>query len=121
MATYIVITISFTSSKHSLSPFLPADNGRRRGRRRPAENTRPTKDQEPKLLKHGIGTEKGFSETWPRHILPSISPGPDLDAINRKAIQVFADETEKLRTQGSQLVPVAVIAVILRLLFPDLY
>ncbi|KAM7214483.1 25-hydroxycholesterol 7-alpha-hydroxylase [Rhypophila decipiens] len=58
-----------------------------------------------KLLKHGIGTEKGFSESWPRHILPSISPGPALDAVNRKAIQVFADETEKLRTQGSQLVP----------------
>ncbi|KAM7189586.1 cholesterol 7-alpha-monooxygenase [Rhypophila sp. PSN 637] len=57
------------------------------------------------ILKHGVGTDKGFSETWPHHVYPSISPGPDLDAINRKAIQVFADETHKLRTQGSQLVP----------------
>ncbi|KAM7202694.1 hypothetical protein V8F33_002620 [Rhypophila sp. PSN 637] len=29
---------------------VPADNGRRRGRRRPAKNTRPTKDQEPVSL-----------------------------------------------------------------------
>ncbi|KAK4212719.1 cholesterol 7-alpha-monooxygenase [Rhypophila decipiens] len=71
----------------------------------PVGNTIGFSEDGMKLLKHGIGTEKGFTESWPRHVLPSISPGPDLDAINRKAIQVFADEMAKLRTQGSQLVP----------------
>lgn len=58
-----------------------------------------------KILKQGLGTEHGFSESWPKHIMPAMSPGPDLDAINRKAIQVFADEMEKLRTNGTHLVP----------------
>ncbi|KAM7187067.1 cholesterol 7-alpha-monooxygenase [Naviculisporaceae sp. PSN 640] len=57
------------------------------------------------ILKQGLGTEHGFSESWPKHIMPAMSPGPDLDAINRKAVQVFADEMEKLRAQGTQRVP----------------
>jgi cytochrome P450 len=58
-----------------------------------------------KLLHQGLGSEQGFSESWPKHIMPAMSPGPDLDALNRKAIEVFAAEMEKLRAQGTCQVP----------------
>jgi len=58
-----------------------------------------------KIVRQGLGTEQGFSETWPKYIMPAMSPGPDLDAINRKAIQVLAEYTEILRAQGTHRLP----------------
>src|SRR3569833_51115 len=58
-----------------------------------------------KIMHQGLGTEHGFSESWPKHIMPAMSPGQDLDALNRKAIEGFAAEVEKLRVQGTHRVP----------------
>ena len=47
-----------------------------------------------------LQSEHGFSVSWPRFIMSAMGPGKDLDAINRKSIEVFADDMEKLRAPG---------------------
>ncbi|KAI1849101.1 hypothetical protein JX266_005062 [Neoarthrinium moseri] len=48
-----------------------------------------------------LTSENGFSVSWPRYIMPSMGPGKDLDAINRKSVEVLANEMETLRAQGT--------------------
>ncbi|KAI0392016.1 cytochrome P450 [Xylariaceae sp. FL0594] len=54
-----------------------------------------------KVLHDDITSEHGFSVSWPRYIMPALSPGKDLDAMNRVAITVLSEETESLRTKGT--------------------
>ncbi|KAI1130606.1 cytochrome P450 [Nemania abortiva] len=54
-----------------------------------------------KIMHDDITDEKGFTLSWPRFIMPAMSPGKDLDEMNRVAITVFAADTEKLRAQGT--------------------
>ncbi|KAI1108697.1 cytochrome P450 [Nemania sp. NC0429] len=54
-----------------------------------------------KVMHDNITSEHGFSVSWPRFIMPAMSPGKDLDTMNRTAITVFAAETEKPRAQGA--------------------
>ncbi|KAI0444733.1 cytochrome P450 [Xylaria telfairii] len=56
------------------------------------------------VMHEDITSEHGFSVSWPRFIMPAMSLGKDLDAMNRAAITVFATETEKLRAQGVAVV-----------------
>ena len=45
--------------------------------------------------------EDSFSLTWPKRIIPVMSPGPDLDAMSRKAIEAFAAELGRMRLAGA--------------------
>lgn len=54
-----------------------------------------------KIMHEDLTSEHGFSVGWPRYITPVMGPGKDLDAINRKSIEVLSDELEAIRTQGT--------------------
>ncbi|KAI0380529.1 cytochrome P450 [Hypomontagnella monticulosa] len=53
------------------------------------------------VMRRDLTSEHGFSVSWPKYIAPIMSPGKDLDELNRKAIEVFVEELGKLKTQGS--------------------
>ncbi|KAK0713606.1 cytochrome P450 [Lasiosphaeria miniovina] len=53
------------------------------------------------LMHHDMTSDNGFMLSALKYILPSVSPGPDLDDINRRAIQILANETDKVRARGS--------------------
>ncbi|KAH6847191.1 cytochrome P450 [Chaetomium sp. MPI-CAGE-AT-0009] len=59
------------------------------------------------IMKDNLTREHGFSPSWPKYIMPCMAPGPDLDAINRRAIEVYTAELAKLRTQGTTKVGLA--------------
>ncbi|KAK4247613.1 cytochrome P450 [Corynascus novoguineensis] len=54
------------------------------------------------VMKRDLTSEHGFSLSWPKHIMPAMAPGPDLDAINRRAIEIYVDEMARLRAQTAQ-------------------
>ena len=54
-----------------------------------------------KLMHQDLDSEHGFSVSWPKYIMPAMSPGKDLDAINRRSIEVLADEMKALRAKGT--------------------
>lgn len=54
-----------------------------------------------KVMKQDLTSEHGLIVSWPKYIMPAMSPGADLDAINRRSIEVFAGEMEKLRAKGA--------------------
>jgi len=51
------------------------------------------------ILHQDLTSEDGFSVSWPKFILPVMGPGKDLDAINRKAIEIFAADMQDLSAQ----------------------
>ncbi|KAK8078435.1 cytochrome P450 [Apiospora saccharicola] len=54
-----------------------------------------------RVMNHDLKNEEGFSISWPRYIAPSLAPGSkDLDAINRKSVEVFSAELARQRAQG---------------------
>jgi hypothetical protein len=52
------------------------------------------------IMRQDLTSEHGFSVGWPRFILPAMNPGKDLDAINRRSVQVLADEMKTLQAKG---------------------
>jgi hypothetical protein len=52
------------------------------------------------IMHQDLTSEHSFSLSWPRFILPAMNPGNDLDAINRRAVEVLANELEVLRAKG---------------------
>lgn len=54
-----------------------------------------------KLLHRDLTSEHGFSNTWPKYIMSAMGPGKELDSINRDAIEIFAQEMDKLRANGA--------------------
>jgi hypothetical protein len=54
-----------------------------------------------RIMHQDLTSEHGFIVGWPRFIIPAMSPGKDLDAINRRAIQVLAGEMKSLQAKGS--------------------
>jgi hypothetical protein len=52
------------------------------------------------IMHQDLTSEHSFSVGWPRFILPAMNPGNDLDAINRRAVEVLADELEVLRAKA---------------------
>jgi hypothetical protein len=54
-----------------------------------------------KVMHQDLTTEHGFSVSWPRYIVPAMSPGKDLDDLNRRAIEVLAEELNTLRGRES--------------------
>jgi hypothetical protein len=53
-----------------------------------------------KIMHEDLTSEHSFSVSWPRFILPAMSPGKDLDATNRRAVEVLADEMKTLLANG---------------------
>ena len=54
-----------------------------------------------KVMHEDLTSEHGFSVSWPRYIIPALSPGKDLDAINRRSVEVLADEMKTLKATGT--------------------
>ncbi|KAK6062830.1 25-hydroxycholesterol 7-alpha-hydroxylase 1 [Seiridium cupressi] len=54
-----------------------------------------------RVMHQDLTSEHGFSVSWPRFITPVMGPGEDLDAINRRSVEVFADEVQTLKAQGT--------------------
>ncbi|KAI0121937.1 cytochrome P450 [Daldinia grandis] len=54
-----------------------------------------------KIMHQDLTSEEGFSISWPKYIAPVMGPGEDLDAINRRSIEVFSTDMERLRAQGA--------------------
>lgn len=54
-----------------------------------------------KLMHDDLTSEHGFSLSWPKYIMSAMGPGKDLDAINRRAIEVFSNDMEVLRADGT--------------------
>jgi hypothetical protein len=52
------------------------------------------------IMHQDLTSEHSFSVGWSRFILPAMNPGNDLDAINRRAVEVLADELEVLRAKA---------------------
>ncbi|KAK4038606.1 cholesterol 7-alpha-monooxygenase [Parachaetomium inaequale] len=55
------------------------------------------------VMKRDLTSEHGFSTSWPKFIMPAMAPGPDLDAINRRAIEIYVSEMAKLRAPGTTI------------------
>lgn len=53
------------------------------------------------IMKTDLTSEHGFSPSWPKYVMPSMAPGPDLDAINRRAIEIYVCEMARMRAQGT--------------------
>jgi len=53
------------------------------------------------VMRRDLTSEHGFSTSWPKYIMPAMAPGPDLDAINRRAIEIYTNEMAQLRAQGA--------------------
>lgn len=53
------------------------------------------------IMHQDLTSEHGFSVSWPKYIIPAMGPGSDLDAVNRKAIEVIASEIEKMKGKGT--------------------
>ncbi|KAJ4392035.1 hypothetical protein N0V93_005656 [Gnomoniopsis smithogilvyi] len=53
------------------------------------------------LMHQDLTSEDGFSLSWPKGVTSAMGPGKDLDAINRRAIEVFSSEMETLRADGT--------------------
>jgi hypothetical protein len=54
-----------------------------------------------KIMHQDLTSEHGFSNSWPQFIIPVMSPGKDLDAMNRRAVEVLSGEMEALRLEGA--------------------
>ncbi|KAH3962153.1 hypothetical protein HBI56_180410 [Parastagonospora nodorum] len=53
-----------------------------------------------KIMHQDLTSEHGFSIGWPRYIIPAMSARKDLDAINRRSVEVLADEVEEPQAKG---------------------
>jgi len=54
-----------------------------------------------KIMHQDLTSEHGFSVSWPRFIVPAMSPGKDFDAIISRAIEVLAGEMKTLKLEGT--------------------
>lgn len=55
------------------------------------------------LLQRDLTSEHGFSNTWPKYIMSAMGPGKDLDAINRRSIEIFSEDMDNLRAKGAPI------------------
>ncbi|KAL2151436.1 hypothetical protein VTH82DRAFT_6534 [Thermothelomyces myriococcoides] len=54
-----------------------------------------------KIMKRDLMDDNGFGLSWPRYIMPAMAPGPELDAINRRAIEIYVEEMARLRARAA--------------------
>lgn len=55
------------------------------------------------ILHRDLTSEHGFSLTWPKYVLSAMGPGKELDSINRRSIEVFAQNMDELRAKGTAI------------------
>ncbi|PVI00792.1 cytochrome P450 [Periconia macrospinosa] len=53
-----------------------------------------------RVMHQDLTSEHGFSVSWPRYIIPAMSPGKELDEMNRRSVEVLASELRVLRETG---------------------
>lgn len=53
------------------------------------------------LLARDVTSEYGFSPSWPKYIMSAMGAGEELDSMNRTAIELFAQEMDRLRADGA--------------------
>jgi hypothetical protein len=51
------------------------------------------------IMHQDLASEQGFSFSWPRYTIPAMNPGNDLNAINRRSVQVLANEVKELQAK----------------------
>ncbi|KFA54643.1 hypothetical protein S40293_02254 [Stachybotrys chartarum IBT 40293] len=56
------------------------------------------------VMHQNLTHEDSFSVSWPRYIIPAMSPGRNLDDINKRSIDIIAAESLRLRAQGKTIV-----------------
>lgn len=54
-----------------------------------------------KLMHQDLTSEHSFSLSWPRYIMPALSPGKELDEMNRISLAILADELRGLGKTGT--------------------
>ncbi|KAI0184116.1 cytochrome P450 [Xylaria flabelliformis] len=47
--------------------------------------------------------DNGYNSTWIRRITPILGPGKDLDAINRRSVELFLDDLTKFNPKGDRV------------------
>lgn len=52
------------------------------------------------MLHRDLTSEHGFSLTWPKYIMSAMGPGKDLDSINRRSVEIFSEDMDRLRAKG---------------------
>lgn len=55
------------------------------------------------MLHRDLTSEHGFSLTWPKYIMSAMGPGEDLDSINRKSVEIFSEDMDRLRAEGAPI------------------
>lgn len=55
------------------------------------------------LIKRDLTDEHGFSLTWPGQVAAAMSPGEDLDAMNRAAVEVLAADMAAVLAEGTPI------------------
>ncbi|KAI1746708.1 cytochrome P450 [Xylaria castorea] len=53
------------------------------------------------IMTHDLTNENSFSIGWPKYITPSLAPGMELDAINRRSAEVLATELLSQQIKGT--------------------
>jgi hypothetical protein len=56
------------------------------------------------ILGRDVAADEGYLMMYPKYIHASLAAGPELDAMNRTAIQVIAESIEKRWKQGTSTV-----------------
>ncbi|KAF7526835.1 hypothetical protein G7054_g10652 [Neopestalotiopsis clavispora] len=52
------------------------------------------------IMHRDLTDEHSFSVSWPKFIVPIMSPGENLDRMSRRAIEVIAKDLSKVRSSG---------------------
>ncbi|KAI1358214.1 cytochrome P450 [Xylaria arbuscula] len=56
-----------------------------------------------KVMHQDVIGENGYNSTWIRRITPILGPGEDLDAINRRSVELFLDDLTKFNPKGDRV------------------
>lgn len=55
------------------------------------------------IMHQDLTDEHSFSVSWPKFIVPIMSPGENLDLMSRRAIEVIAKDLSKVRSSGGSV------------------
>ncbi|KAI1322985.1 hypothetical protein F5Y16DRAFT_403955 [Xylariaceae sp. FL0255] len=56
--------------------------------------------QSVKIMHQGLTEDHGYNSSWVRRVTPVLAPGKDLDSINRRSIEIFAENLKALAADG---------------------
>ncbi|KAI1758898.1 hypothetical protein GGR53DRAFT_192931 [Hypoxylon sp. FL1150] len=53
-----------------------------------------------KILYWDLTSEHGSGASWSEYIMPALGPAEDLNSIDKRSVEVFSADLEKLRARG---------------------